>query len=61
MTWLTSYPVTPLNTGQYVNNHTQENPANVMYQEINLPLKEFPYKLRKFIPNVNYSLLEDSE
>uniref|UniRef100_A0A914DXC9 Uncharacterized protein n=1 Tax=Acrobeloides nanus TaxID=290746 RepID=A0A914DXC9_9BILA len=52
MTWLTSYPVNPLNTGQYVNNHTQENPANVMYQEINLPLKEFPYKLRKFIPNI---------
>lgn len=60
--WLTPRPVNPLNVGQFVNNGSERNPANVAYQEIDLPLTSFPLRLRKFLPNVNFaSVSEDGE
>eukprot|EP00088_Acartia_fossae_P038037 TRINITY_DN3931_c0_g1_i1.p2 TRINITY_DN3931_c0_g1~~TRINITY_DN3931_c0_g1_i1.p2 ORF type:complete len:271 (+),score=36.42 TRINITY_DN3931_c0_g1_i1:27-839(+) len=53
--WLTPWPVNPLNVGQYVNNGTEQEKANVCYQELDLPISTFPLALRKFIPNVNYA------
>lgn len=52
--WLTSRPLNPLAVGQYVNNCNDEWPANVSYQEFDVP-DEFPIELRQFLPNVNYS------
>lgn len=52
--WLTPWPVNPLNVGQYVNNGSSKL-ANVCYQEVDINLKQFPLSLRKFIPNVNYA------
>ncbi|KAK5859482.1 hypothetical protein PBY51_021036 [Eleginops maclovinus] len=52
--WLTSSPQNPLAVGQYVNNCSNEYPANVCYQEFDVPIK-FPIKLRQYLPNVNYS------
>ena len=51
--WLTDYPVNPLNVGQYVNNENSTFEANVFYHEIDLP-HNFPLHLLKFVPNVNY-------
>ena len=52
--WLTLYhPVNPLNVGQIVNNENGEHPANVRYQELDIP-ETFPILLRKFLPNINY-------
>lgn len=42
----------PINVGQYVNNKTKYQDANVFYQEFNI-MKDFPLELRKFVPNVN--------
>lgn len=53
--WLTDRPLNPLAVGQYVNNCTNERPANVSYQEYDVPDK-FPIELRQYLPNVNYSL-----
>ncbi|XP_074506789.1 SET domain-containing protein 9 isoform X1 [Sebastes fasciatus] len=53
--WLTSSPQNPLAVGQYVNNCSNESPANVCYQEYDVPGK-FPIQLRQYLPNVNYSL-----
>uniref|UniRef100_A0A3Q0QUK8 SET domain containing 9 n=1 Tax=Amphilophus citrinellus TaxID=61819 RepID=A0A3Q0QUK8_AMPCI len=52
--WLTDTPHNPLAVGQYVNNCSNERPANVCYQEYDLPDK-FPMELRRYLPNVNYS------
>lgn len=53
MSWLTEYPVNPLAVGQYVNNQSSEYPANVVYQEIDIP-PNFPLHLQKFLPNIFY-------
>lgn len=52
--WLTDTPQNPLAVGQYVNNCSNEFPANVCYQEYDVPDK-FPIQLHQYIPNVNYS------
>lgn len=52
--WLTHSPLNPLAVGQYVNNCSNEFPANVCYQEYDVPDK-FPIELRQYLPNVNYS------
>jgi len=52
--WLTPWPVNPLNVGQYVNNGSNKH-ANVCYQEVDIDLNQFPLSLRKFVPNVNYA------
>ncbi|KAG7227132.1 hypothetical protein INR49_013930 [Caranx melampygus] len=52
--WLTDTPQNPLAVGQYVNNCSNEFPANVCYQEYDVPDK-FPIQFHQFIPNVNYS------
>ncbi|XP_054889233.1 SET domain-containing protein 9 [Poeciliopsis prolifica] len=52
--WLTDSPRNPLAVGQYVNNCSNERPANVCYQEYDVP-DSFPLELRQFLPNVNYS------
>ncbi|XP_068604617.1 SET domain-containing protein 9 [Brachionichthys hirsutus] len=52
-TWLTDNPRNPLAVGQYVNNCSDERPANVCYQEYDVP-DGFPVELRRFLPNVNY-------
>lgn len=53
-TWLTKNPVNPLAVGQYVNNCSNDQTANVCYQEYDVP-STFPYELRQYLPNVNYS------
>nr|XP_019958755.1 PREDICTED: SET domain-containing protein 9 [Paralichthys olivaceus] len=52
--WLTATPHNPLAVGQYVNNCSNERPANVCYQEYDVPEK-FPFELYQYLPNVNYS------
>lgn len=52
--WLTECPRNPLAVGQYVNNCSNQRPANVCYQEYDVPVK-FPIELRQYLPNVNYS------
>lgn len=47
--------VNPLNIGQIVNNCNNKLPANVAYHELNVSNKNFDFKLRPFLPNVNYS------
>lgn len=53
--WLSDSPLNPLAVGQYVNNCSNEWPANVCYQEYDVP-DTFPFELRQYLPNVNYSL-----
>lgn len=57
-TWMTDNPANPLAVGQYVNNHTKDFPANVAYQEYDLPA-DFPLHLRRYIPNVHYIKMSD--
>ena len=73
--WLTCWPVNPLSVGQVlsitltpgpshcslqiVNNETSSRPANVRYQELDLP-PDFPLLVRKFIPNINYQSLQQA-
>lgn len=52
--WLTATPQNPLAMGQYVNNCSNEWPANVYYQEYDVP-EEFPFELHQYLPNVKYS------
>ncbi|KAK7485347.1 hypothetical protein BaRGS_00023446 [Batillaria attramentaria] len=52
--WLTQSPLNPLSVGQYVNNHNKDYPANVAYQEFDVPA-DFPFHLRKYLPNNFYS------
>ncbi|VDI43745.1 Hypothetical predicted protein, partial [Mytilus galloprovincialis] len=60
MSWLTPFPVNPLAVGQYVNNQSTEHQANVAYQEFDIPA-DFPFHLRKFIPNNFYSSSYENE
>ncbi|XP_028837507.1 SET domain-containing protein 9 isoform X2 [Denticeps clupeoides] len=53
VTWLTASPQNPLAVGQYVNNSSNEMPANVCYQEYDVP-EGFPLELHQYLPNVNY-------
>ncbi|SAL99285.1 hypothetical protein [Absidia glauca] len=53
LTWMSDVPRNPLAIGQMVNNGTNEYPANVCYQEIDIP-KDFTRSLRKWIPNSYY-------
>jgi len=53
-TWLTPYPSSPINVGQYVNNQSKQYPANVAYQEFFLP-ESFPARLRQYLPNNHYT------
>uniref|UniRef100_H3AAK3 SET domain containing 9 n=2 Tax=Latimeria chalumnae TaxID=7897 RepID=H3AAK3_LATCH len=53
VTWLTSFPDNPLAVGQYVNNCSYDKPANVCYQEYDVPVT-FPIELWQYFPNVNY-------
>lgn len=52
--WMTDSPQNPLAVGQYVNNCSNEKPANVCYQECDVP-DGFPLEVRQYLPNVNYS------
>lgn len=52
--WLTDSPKNPLAVGQYVNNCSNDWPANVCYQEYDVP-DNFPIELCQYLPNVNYS------
>ncbi|KAM6918436.1 SET domain-containing protein 9 [Xenentodon cancila] len=52
--WLTNSPQNPLAVGQYVNNCSNDKPANICYQEYDVP-DGFPFELRQYLPNVNYS------
>ena len=54
MSWLTPTLSNLLAIGQYVNNGTHEFPANVTYQELDIPSR-FSLLHLKYIPNVNYS------
>lgn len=51
--WLTDSPQNPLAVGQYVNNCSNDWPANVCYQEYDVP-DFFPIELHQYLPNVNY-------
>lgn len=53
-TWLTSEIQNPLAIGQYVNNCSNERPANVCYQEFDVPAV-FPIELKQYLPNIVYS------
>jgi len=53
-TWLTNTLVNPLSVGQYVNNETLKYPANVVYQELDIPAS-FGVSNMKYIPNINYN------
>merc|ERR1711894_355983 len=53
-TWLAPYPINPLAVGQYVNNQSKRFPANVTYQEFDIP-DNFPFHLLKYVPNIHYS------
>ncbi|KDR10407.1 SET domain-containing protein 9-like isoform X2 [Zootermopsis nevadensis] len=55
LTWLTEHSAMPLSIGQYVNNHSPGFPANVAYQELNVPLSRVLPEHRCFLPNVWYS------
>ena len=54
-TWLGNEPLNPLAVGQYVNNRTKNVPANVAYQEVDIPFKSIAPKLWKNLPNIWYS------
>jgi len=51
--WLTDATKNPLAVGQFVNNQTAQQPANVAYHEVDIPIS-FPLHLRKFLPNIYY-------
>ncbi|XP_004848565.1 SET domain-containing protein 9 isoform X1 [Heterocephalus glaber] len=53
-TWLTSEICNPLAVGQYVNNCSNDRPANVCYQEFEVPAV-FPIELKQYLPNIAYS------
>lgn len=54
LSWTTQNPKVPWNIGQYVNNGTEEYPANVAYQEFDV-LEDFPPELDYLLPNIWYS------
>ena len=60
--WLTETQKNPLAIGQYVNNQTSSMPANVVYQEVDIPIS-FPLYIRKYLPNICYrnKFIEEQE
>ncbi|XP_024902994.1 SET domain-containing protein 9 isoform X3 [Pteropus alecto] len=58
-TWLTSEFHNPLAVGQYVNNCSNDRPANVCYQEFDVPAV-FPIELKQYLPNIAYSFDKES-
>ncbi|XP_036894402.1 SET domain-containing protein 9 isoform X1 [Sturnira hondurensis] len=58
-TWLTADVQNPLAVGQYVNNCSNERPANVCYQELDVPTA-FPVELKQYLPNVAYGCDQQS-
>ncbi|EHB16760.1 hypothetical protein GW7_14961 [Heterocephalus glaber] len=58
-TWLTSEIHNPLAVGQYVNNCSNDRPANVCYQELEVPAA-FPIELKQYLPNIAYSYDQQS-
>ena len=59
-TWLTSHHKNPLSLGQIVNNESSRYPANVRYQELDIP-GTFPIHLMKYIPNIRYKPLTEQQ
>ena len=57
-TWLTNDHKNPLSIGQIVNNESSRYPANVRYQELDIP-GTFPVHLMKYIPNIRYRPLTE--
>ncbi|KNC96033.1 uncharacterized protein SPPG_08628 [Spizellomyces punctatus DAOM BR117] len=54
-TWMEGGNVAnPYAIGQIINNATSQHPANVHYQELNIP-PNFPLHLRKYISNIHYA------
>ncbi|KAK7071159.1 SET domain-containing protein 9 [Halocaridina rubra] len=53
--WLTPFPLNPLNVGQYVNNQSKSHPSNVAYQELTVEAHHIPLQERQLIPNLWYS------
>ena len=52
--WFGSKPQNPLAVGQYVNNRPKKLPANVAYQEVDIPLSSIVPSLWTYLPNVWY-------
>ena len=52
--WFGSKPQNPLAVGQYVNNRPKKLPANVAYQEVDIPLSSIVPNLWTYLPNVWY-------
>ena len=59
--WLTPWPVNPMNIGQIINNENEKFSANVRYQEAEIPLSSFPILQRKFLPNIKYQNFNSDE
>ncbi|CAH1776027.1 unnamed protein product [Owenia fusiformis] len=53
MSWLTDFPINPLGIGQYINNRSNDHPANVAYQEVDLG-DSLQFHLRQYIPHAWY-------
>jgi len=53
-TWLGNELQNPLAVGQYVNNSPKKVPANVVYQEVDVPFRAIAPNLWKNLPNVWY-------
>jgi len=55
-TWLGNELQNPLAVGQYVNNSPKKVPANVVYQEVDVPFRAIAPNLWKNLPNVWYGI-----
>lgn len=53
--WVTSYPRNPLSIGQFVNNRSSSNPANVAYQEVTVLPGTFTLPELAYLPTLWYS------
>lgn len=60
LTWLTDWPINPLNVGQYINNQAPDRPSNVAYQEVTLQPGDVPWGMRRFLPYLWCSLPPDT-
>lgn len=59
-TWLTDHHKNPLSIGQIVNNESSSYPANVRYQELDIP-GTFPIHLMNYIPNIRYKPVAEQQ
>ncbi|KAI9137820.1 hypothetical protein BKA69DRAFT_1087878 [Paraphysoderma sedebokerense] len=53
ITWLSPWDEclqNPISIGQFINNETPSNPANVMYQELDIPLSMLRRNLWQYLP-----------